>query len=415
VALPGEHTDGHNYIDHAVQNGAVAALVHDERMPGLRKTVFGSVTLFPVDDPLAAFQSLGQAWRKTFPRLTRIGITGSNGKTTTKEMLTSILSLHAATMHTRGNYNSDIGLPMELLRIRDEHSFAVLEMGMNRPGEIKLLASLAEPDYALITNVGSAHVGMIGSREGIAREKKAIFSQFNGNQIAFVPADDEFADFLAEDVPGDVIRYDRETAGITGVELRGIDGTLLHVTEGVVHLRMPGEQMVANAAAAITIARTLSVPFPTIKEGLERVNPIFGRAEVFRSSVTVIQDCYNANPESMSAALSLLAASPVQGKRVAILGAMKELGDQAGPAHSECARRALSLEIDEVMLVGDEFEQAASELDADNVSFFGYSEWERLNEALARIEDGDLVLLKGSRSVALERLTPQLVKREVAT
>ncbi|MFP4377667.1 MAG: UDP-N-acetylmuramoyl-tripeptide--D-alanyl-D-alanine ligase [Spirochaetales bacterium] len=416
VALPGERTDGHNFVDHAVQNGAVAAIVHDERVPMLRRTVFGSVTLYPVDDPLATMQSLAQVWRKQFPNVKRVGITGSNGKTTTKEMLTAVLSQIGKTMHTRGNYNSDIGLPMELLRLRSGHEFAVLEMGMNRPGEIALLASLGEPDIAVITNIGTAHIGMIGSQEGIAREKKEIFSQFTGKQVALIPAKDQFADFLSDSVNGRVVRYSRTSAGITDVVLEGVRGSKIQTEQGTIRLRLPGRQMIDNAAAVMSVANELSIPFEAVKAGLESVRPVFGRAEVFHGEITVIQDCYNANPESMHAALDLLHETPAKGRRIAVLGAMKELGDATAEAHAALARRAASLEFDEVHLVGDEFFDALSKGESAPVSMgaaiYRYEEWDRVVAALSSVAPGDIVLLKGSRSVALERLTPRLVSRE---
>lgn len=418
VALPGEHTDGHNFVDHAVQNGAVAAIVHEEQVPALRRSVFGSVTLYPVDDPLATLQSLGQVWRKQFPQVKRIGITGSNGKTTTKEMLTAVLGQVGSTMHTRGNYNSDIGLPMELLRLRSEHQFAVLEMGMNRPGEIGLLASLGEPDIAVITNIGTAHIGMIGSQEGIAREKKEIFSQFSGEQVALIPAKDKFADLLAEGVKGRVGRYSRTSAGITDVTLEGVHGSTIKTAEGEIRLRLPGRQMIDNAAAVMSVAQELNLPFEAVQAGLESVKPVFGRAEVFEGEITVIQDCYNANPESMEAALDLLSETPSKGKKIAVLGAMKELGDATSAAHAALAKRAASLEFDEIHLVGDEFIDSLTD-DTGGVlsvgtAMYRYEEWERVVAALEGVEPGDIVLLKGSRSVALERLTPQLLAREEA-
>jgi len=416
VALPGEHTDGHNFVDHAVQNGAVAAIVSDDRVPSLRRSIFGSVILYPVDDPLATLQSLGQVWRKQFPRVKRIGITGSNGKTTTKEMLTAVLGQVGSTMHTRGNYNSDIGLPMELLRLRAEHEFAVLEMGMNRPGEIGLLASLGEPDIAVITNIGTAHVGMVGSQEGIAREKKEIFSKFSGHQIALVPAKDHFADYLSDGVKGRVVRYSRTSAGITDVVLAGVRGSRIKTNEGEIRLRLAGRQMIDNAAAVMSVAQELSIPFEAVKAGLESVNPVFGRSEVFEGEVTVIQDCYNANPESMNAALDLLQETPAKGKKIAVLGAMKELGEATNAAHAALARRAASLDFDEIHLVGDEFIDSLKD-DAGGVlsvgtAIYRYEEWNLVVAALAKVQAGDVVLLKGSRSVALERLTPQLVARE---
>ncbi len=423
VALPGERTDGHEFVDHAVQSGAACALVAADRLAQVRRSVFGSVRLLPVDDTLAALQSLALRWRRRFSGLQRIGITGSNGKTTTKELLASILCGVAPTIYSHGNYNSDIGLPVELLRIRDEHRYGVFEMGMNRVGEIGLLAELVEPDVALVTNIGRAHIGMVGSQDGIAREKRAVFSLFDGRQVAVVPAEDRYADYLAEGVDGRVVRSSMETAGVERVVSRGIDGSRLECPEGPVELRLPGAHMVSNALAVMTVARLLDVPFAEIRNGIERVEPVFGRAEVLRGELTVIQDCYNANPESMRSAIEVLAQSETTGGRVAILGAMKELGDDAPASHREVVEFARAQPIDEVWFVGDEFADAvADSLDDDepggggaaggpSVRLFRYDEWERLVEAAGQLSSGATVLLKGSRALALERLTPVVMQR----
>lgn len=412
VALPGERTDGHEFVDHAVQSGAVCALVAADRLALLRPKVYGSVHLFPVDDTLAALQTLSLRWRRRFPELTRVGITGSNGKTTTKEMVAAILGLVAPTVSSRGNYNSDIGLPIELLRIRPHHRYGVFELGMNRPGEISLLAELVEPDVGLITNIGRAHVGMVGTQDDVAHEKRAVFSRFTGEQIAVIPAGDRYADVLARDVNGKVIRYDMQTAGVSRVESRGIDGSRLHCAEGTIDLKLPGGPMVLNAIAAMTVVRQLEVPFDCIRDGLEQLTPVFGRLEVLRGEVTLIRDCYNANPDSMRPALDLLTSSPARGRRVAVLGAMKELGDHCEEAHRELVRYVGELDLDVVWLVGDEFADMEEHGISDETRVFGYDQWQDLVLAAGQLQPGDIVLLKGSRALALERLTPVVLKSE---
>ncbi|MFW6356808.1 MAG: UDP-N-acetylmuramoyl-tripeptide--D-alanyl-D-alanine ligase [Spirochaetota bacterium] len=421
VALPGARTDGHNYVDQAVQGGATCALVASDRLAAVRRSVFGSVRLLPVDDTLAALQSLALRWRRQFSGLTRIGITGSNGKTTVKEMLASILGRVAPTVYSHGNFNSDIGLPMELLRIREHHRYGVFEMGMNRPGEMKLLAELVEPNVGLITNIGRAHIGMVGSQEAIAREKRAIFSFFTGDQTAVVPAGDRYADFLSDGVHGTVVRYSMESAGVTGVEPRGIEGSMLACREGEIRLALPGAQMVSNAIGVITVARLLDVPFVAIREGIEAVAPTFGRSQVIRGDVTVIQDCYNANPESMRSALELLDRTPADGRKIAILGAMKELGEESEKAHVEIASLALRAPLDAVWFVGDEFvraleqSRASTERRASEFRSFSSEEWDAVVERAGSVRGGDLVLLKASRSLALERLTPVLTRANEAS
>jgi len=405
VALPGERADGHSFVDDAIGRGAVAAFVRAERLAEVRSTVYGSATVFPVDDTLKALQEVARRWREMHSDLVRVGITGSNGKTTTKELVASMLSRVGPTVYSHGNYNSEIGLPVELLRIRSEHRFGVFELGMNRSGEIGELADLVVPDVALITNVGSAHVGMLGSRRRIAEEKKKIFSRFSGDQTAIVPPSGEFSRYLASGVAGTVVRYSRSTAGVIRIENRGLDGALLHLREGRVQLRLPGEHMIANTLAALVVARVLNVPFDAIRAGIESVVPMFGRTQVIQERVTIVQDCYNANPESMATALSMLSEISTTGRRIAILGAMKELGEESVAAHRSVVQRALSTGIDEVWLVGDEFVDAAGP-PAEKVRSYRNDEWEELQHDAAEIAEGDAVLLKGSRLLELERLTP---------
>ena len=409
VALKGDRTDGHDFVDDAVGRGAVAALIKSERLADVRGRVYGSATLFPVADPLAALHVLARNWRAMHQDLVRIAITGSNGKTTTKELVAAILSRVAPTAYSHGNYNSDIGLPVELLRIRPEHRFGVFELGMNREGEIAELADLVEPDVALITNVGSAHIGMLGSRRRIAEEKKAVFSRFTGSQTAIVPPSGEFSRFLAADVSGSVVRYGRSSAGVVRIDNRNLDGAMLHLRDGSVQLRLAGEHMITNALAAITVARVLKVPFHAIKAGIEAVEPLFGRTEIVRERVTILQDCYNANPESMSTALSLLLDTQTGGRRIAILGAMRELGAQSVALHRALVEQAQTAGIDELWLVGDEFD-AATGVSSPGVRTFRYEDWAQLELEAAAIQDGDVVLIKGSRLIELERLTPIILR-----
>ncbi|TVQ26331.1 MAG: UDP-N-acetylmuramoyl-tripeptide--D-alanyl-D-alanine ligase [Spirochaetaceae bacterium] len=407
VALPGARTDGHEFVDQACRGGAVAALVSQVKLAAVRPRLYGSVRLFPVDDPLAALQSLSFRWRRRHQSLHRVGVTGSNGKTTVKELIGSILARSAPTVISRGNLNSDIGLPMELLRIRPDHRYGVFEMGMNRIGEIGLLAQLTEPDTAVITNIGTAHIGMVGSQDAIAQEKRAVFSAFTGRQTAVIPDADQYADYLADGVAGSVVRYGMHSARVQSVDDLGLDGFELHADEGPIRLSIPGRPMISNALAAITVARSLDVRFQDIRDGLESVRASFGRSEVIRSRVTIIQDCYNANPESMRAALDVLAATTSGGRRVAVLGSMKELGAESGRRHAEIASYASSLGIDRVILYGDEFADA---VDASVVRVFPDDQWESVVDELGFVREGDTILLKGSRAVELERLTPLLTE-----
>ena len=406
VAMPGTRTDGHLFVDQAVQRGARAALVAADRLRAVQRSMFGSVQLLPVDDTLAAVQSLALRWRRQFPQLVRIGITGSNGKTSMKELVASILSQERRTVRSRGNYNSEIGLPLELLRIRPDDEFGVFEMGMHRPGRMRLLAELVDPDIALVTNIGRAHIGLLGSQDAIAREKREIFHLLDGSDTAIVPDDDPYSALLLEETRGRKVLYGRKTAGVREVRTHGLLGSTLMCGEGTIALHLPGAQMAANALGALTIARELGVGFEAIKEGVEAVQPVAGRVQIIRSQITVIEDSYNANPESMAAALELLVDSPSSGRRVAILGAMMELGEAGEVGHREVAERAAAMGLDRVVLYGDEF--LASAAGVGNVESIPTDQFVRLEDVVSELSPGDVVLLKGSRALALERLLPAI-------
>jgi len=413
VALAGERTDGHRHVDDAVSRGAVAAIVSADKLQEVSEEVYGSVLLIPVEDPLAALQCVGRRWREGFPGLVRIAVTGSNGKTTTKDLIASILSASGSTIASRGNYNSDIGMPVELLRIRGYHNFGVFEAGMNRPGEISELAALLQPDVALITNVGSAHVGMIGTRRGIAEEKKSIFSLFDGSQTAVIPSSGAYSQLLGDGVNGTVVAYGPASAGLRGIGEITATGTILRLLEGDVSLGLPGRHMVQNALAAITVARILDMPFEAIRSGIEAMKPVFGRSEVVRGRVTVIQDCYNANPESMDSALDLLLSVGRNSRRIAILGAMKELGEESEELHRNLFVQATESDIDELWFVGAEFSSFRDSTDR-RIRWFDDGQWRGLEVAAREIEDGATVLVKGSRLMELERLTPVIQGQPVA-
>ena len=211
VALPGTNTDGHAFVTAAYEAGAVAALVAESRYKDTR--VPPGLSLLVVEDPLAALATLATAALDTAPELVRIGITGSNGKTTTKELVAAVLATEKRVYKTKGNYNSVIGIPLSVFQMPADAEVAVFEMAMNQIGEMAALSAIVRPDIALITNIGTAHIGMIGSQDGIAREKKAISSSFTGSQTLFVPAAEPYREFLAKDVRGRVLFYGDAGAG----------------------------------------------------------------------------------------------------------------------------------------------------------------------------------------------------------
>ena len=415
VALPGERTDGHEFLGEAASAGAVAFLVAEDQverrsdawaeLPGGR-----GPAVIAVDNTLSGLQRLARFHIARLPSVTRIGIAGSSGKTTTKEIIGSILTREAPTAVNEGNLNSEIGLPLACFSVSGAHRFAVFEMGINHPGEMDVLADIVRPNAALLTNIGTAHVGLLGSQEEIAKEKKKIFVQFDGRQIAFLPEEESFLGFLREGVRGRVVLFGpRSTPGYRGSENQGLGGTLIHWEGFRIRFPLFGPHNLANALGAISVARELGVPNAEIRDGLEAVTPLFGRSQILRGRVTVIVDCYNANPDSMDKALTFVSEVPWEGRKIAVLGGMRELGAATQEAHRALGERLRGSSLDLICMIGPEMEQAwrAIEGSAAATRTHWYATLEGLGEELReRLRGEDLVLLKGSRGLELERLLP---------
>jgi UDP-N-acetylmuramoyl-tripeptide--D-alanyl-D-alanine ligase len=416
VALPGERTDGHVFLDRAVEAGAHALLVCDSqaarRAGELALYAARGICTIAVPHTLAALQRLARVHLGRLGLAARIGVTGSSGKTTTKEIIGSILSRVAPTATNEGNLNSETGVPLACFRVGGGHRWAVLEMGVNHPGEMEALADIVRPDLALITNVGVAHIGLLGSREAIAREKKAIFSRFTGGEIGFLPEDERFFGLLAEGVRGRIAAFGPgSTPGFDGCESRGLDGTIIHWEGSPVRFPLVGGHNLANALGAAAVARELGVEPAAIREGLEAVRPLFGRSEILRGRATVLFDGYNANPDSMERTLAFTAGVEWEGRRVAVLGGMRELGGESDAAHRALGRRIAGAAFDLVFLLGEEMRVAFEELAGSEAA--SRTVWEADAETLglrvgAAVREGDLVLVKGSRGLELERILPHL-------
>jgi UDP-N-acetylmuramoyl-tripeptide--D-alanyl-D-alanine ligase len=383
-----------------------------------------------------------------FPDLIRIGITGSFGKTTTKEILASILSGAYPTIYNQGNLNSETGLPLSIFHITRAHKIGIFELGMNRPGEIKETAAVLNPHYALITNIGSAHIAFFGSKKRIAEEKKQIFSRLTSKDVAIIPGDSEFADFLVEGIEGltaRVIRYgDFSKAGVTDIEDKGLGGTVFNYEGKPLRFPLPGKFNLRNALAAITLARDLGLDAETIRAGLEKVRPLFGRSETLSGSITVIQDCYNASPDTMSAALSFFQGIDCPGKKVLVLGDMLELGDESAVEHKKIITQAFKTGTGLILLLGRNMAEAAVTLGivgepgsggfrhqtidpktlklatlfgenaANSVDVYVFEGTDDGDVAQAAdvlntfLQKGDLLLIKASRGLAMERITERL-------
>lgn len=416
IPLKGERTDGHLYLGDICDSGTKLSLVDDNWYSENRKSVEKLVeergmAFLPVGDTLSALQKLALYHMSLFPELVVVGITGSNGKTTTKEILGSILAETYETVINEGNLNSDIGLPLSVFRIEEKHEIAVFEMGMNRIGEMDLLASIVKPDFAVITNIGTAHIGPLGSRDAIALAKKQIFSCFTGNETAIIPSADSYCDFLQEDVQGKIVLYGRDS--MPAVKLLSeftIEGFDLEIDGNRCHFALPGEHNLSNVLSAVAVALEIGVKPKAIAGGIEKIKPVFGRGELITGDISLLRDCYNANPDSMAESLKML--DYWKSRSIAVLGDMLELGENSSEEHRLIGIKAADSSAEAIFLFGDEMEAAFESVKKSG--FNGYSFWtsdfEYLKEALVDfIQKDDLVLLKGSRGLALERLTEFIV------
>ena len=415
IPLLGELRDGHDFVEQAMQTGASVIFV-DEVHVARSDTAFKSLAgrygscVIAVKDTLHALQSVAAAYVNRFPQLLRIGITGSSGKTTTKELIGSIFSQKNRVVLNEGNLNSETGLPLSVFRIRKEHQVGVFELGMNRKGEISELTQVLKPSLAVITNIGTAHIGILGSQKAIAEEKKEIFSCFDSDGTGFIPEDESWGDFLSDVSTGTIRRFGLSTTeGVSGSEDLGIEGSVIHYEGLRIHLPLPGVYNLENALAAISVARFAGISARDIQAGIESVQPLFGRAQILHGNGTVVLDCYNANPDSMERAIEFWIDQSWTGKKIFVLGSMLELGTDSASAHQHICSIVAKSDVETVFLFGEEMTTAgrSTEWERQNVQFF--TDIEQLKESLKNeASEESLVFIKGSRGMALERLCPAL-------
>jgi UDP-N-acetylmuramoyl-tripeptide--D-alanyl-D-alanine ligase len=405
VALAGENHDGHAFVSQAFQRGAVAALV--SRRVGSSREMPQVV----VEDTRAGLGRLASAWRARFP-LPVLALTGSNGKTTVKDMLASVLAAHCggrdAVLSTAGNLNNDIGVPLMLLRLRERHRYGVLEMGMNHLGEIAYLTSLASPGVALVNNAQRAHVGLLGSVAAIAEAKGEIYGGLRAGGIALVNEDDAFAGYWKGLNAGRrVVTFGTaESADVRGRIEEGQVRLVTPTDAFAVTLQVPGEHNARNAIAACAAAFALDVPPRAIQAGLAAYAGTPGRLErrLAPGGALVIDDTYNANPDSMKAAVRVLAAMP--GRRVFVMGDMGELGEAAAPMHAEVGAFAKGAGIDALIATGA-LSRHAAEAFGEGARHVESIE-AVIDAARAESEAGAMVLVKGSRAMRMERVADAL-------
>lgn len=408
VALSGERYDGHDYVEQAKDLGAVAAMVSQEIQEILPALL--------VPDTRKGLGQLASAWRDRL-KLSLVAVTGSNGKTTVKEMLASILGQQGEVLATKGNLNNEIGMPLTLLEMQDQHKYAVIEMGASHKDEIDYLTRLARPNVALITNAGPAHLEGFGDIEGVAHAKGEIFSGLDSSGTAIINADDDYADYwkaLAR-------KYRVVTFGINNEadikadwkQKEGFTDVCIQTPAGQIDLtlKLPGRHNVMNALAATAAAYALGIENEKIRKGLEGVQPVKGRLQ-FREGaggMHVLDDTYNANPSSLQAALNVLSSLP--GKKWLVLGDMAELGMDSEILHRQAGLQARESGVERLYLTGRNSEHAVQSF-GSGARFI--EDKTRLVDAVSTDwkNEGDkqgTVLVKGSRSMRMEEVVDLLV------
>jgi UDP-N-acetylmuramoyl-tripeptide--D-alanyl-D-alanine ligase len=407
VALRGENFEGHDFIQAGAKAGATGALV-DLNWAG---NVPNNFALLRATDTLQAYQTLAANYRRSLA-LKVLAITGSNGKTSTKDFAASVLARRFRVTKTEGNFNNHVGLPRTILEATSEDEVAVWEIGMNHPGEIAALSKIAAPDAAIITNIGVAHIEFMGSREAIAAEKGALAEAIETQGTVILNADDPFSEGIAARTRAKVVSAGTTGGAVRAIEIRqSADGSEFTIVEGAhrcrAQLPVAGTHMVQNALLAVAAGRAFGLSIEECAAGLAAAPLTKARLQIKEiGGVQFLDDSYNANPDSMKAALRTLVELDAEGKRIAVLGEMRELGAESESGHREIGEAAATLGVDQLITIGDAAEliaEGARTAGLDKVSSArSTSEAAKLLSEMA--EPGDLVLIKGSRAARTEEV-----------
>ena len=410
VAIKGEHYDGHDFVNQASQAGAAGCLIEYPH--------HADIASVHVDQTRLALGSLAKYWRQRFEDLPVIAITGSNGKTTVKELTTSILSQQYKTLATAGNLNNELGVPLTLLKLTNDHQAAVIEMGANHPGEIAYLSNLTQPDIGVVTNAGSAHLEGFGDLQGVANAKGELFSALSANATAIINADDGFfSEWQSMARQTEILSFGFSKHA----DIRATNIKVNPVTQGIhsqfqleylgqtqqVQLPLSGRHNISNALAASAVGIALGLPLNTIADGLASVAPVSGRLQILPgvNKSILVNDCYNANPSSFEAALQ--AIQHLGNEVWCVLGDFGELGENSESLHKLLAKQARQSGIKRLFAVGhlsrltvDAFGQGATFYD---------SQAAMTNNLKEQLHEGIVLLIKGSRAQKLENIIGDIV------
>jgi UDP-N-acetylmuramoyl-tripeptide--D-alanyl-D-alanine ligase len=433
VALKGENFDGHEFVPAVLAKGAAGAIVHDAYRWEGKKMRTGGMNrqepfLFGVKDPLFAYQQLATHHRCRF-NIPIVAVTGSNGKTTTKDMVAAVLAQRWRTLKTEGNFNNRIGVPHTLFRLTARHQAGVIEMGVDRRGQTTRLCEIVRPTIGLITNIGPDHLEFFGSMEGSAQAKAELLDLLPADGTAVLNADDSYFDYLAARAHCRVISFglsekaDIRASHVSSDVRRGttfglwLPGKSRPIS---VVIKVPGVHNVTNAVAAAAVGFALNLPGTLIAHGLARFRPAAMRSQVIaHHGVHVINDCYNANPASMKAALQVLADWKPARQRVAVLGDMLELGRETQHMHREVGRFAAGLALSRLIVCGDlsrEMAAGARQAGMPHENLVELPDASSAADLLKKtVRQGDVILVKGSRGMKMEQIVQVLTGMKAVT
>ncbi len=413
IPLSGEKFDGHDFIWNAAENGAAASLTKYDL-----KIDMENFFLIKVDEPLIALQNLSKYIRNRYSRIKVIAVTGSAGKTTTKNFIASVLSERFKVLYNEGNYNNQIGMPLTIMNMEDSYDIAVLEMGMNSYGEISRLSEIARQDMAIITNIGTAHIGKLGSRENILKAKLEITQYLNVNNIVFLNGDDD----LLKNVRGNYqVRYfgcgDNNDIRVFDIMDNKDDGMEFNVVygtkEGHFIIRLPGRHNVFNALPSIAVGYDLGLKWEEINSGLLKTKNEKMRLKMINiNDMKIIDDTYNANPDSMRVAVDYLKDVATGGRKVAILGDMLELDVYSERYHVEIGKYCYLNGIDIVITYGtmaEDIAKGAINAGMESQYVYSFNDMDKLKNSLSQIlKCDDCILVKGSRAMKMDEIVKYL-------
>ena len=416
VPIKGERVDGHNFIPQVMENGALCTLSEKELPDASHPYIL-------VDSTVQALQDLARYYRSCLD-IKVVGITGSVGKTSTKEMVASVLAQKYSVLKTAGNFNNEIGLPLTIFQIREEHEVAILEMGIDGFEQMHCLAKIARPDIGIITNIGCCHLEALGDRDGVLKAKTEMFDFMNDNPVILLNGDDDKLCTVTEASRVTPVFFglaDSNSYYATEIESLGLKGTrcTLHLADGntvTADIHIPGKHMVYNALAGAAAGCALGLTPEEIKAGIETLVPVAGRNNLIETEdLLIIDDCYNANPMSMKASLDVL--SHALGRKVAVIGDMKELGENENSLHFETGIYASEKGIDTICCIGplakymaEGAREAKESKDSNEHQLVRYFETKEdfLNQMHTLLEKGDTILVKASNSMKFTEIVETL-------